>query len=252
MYPLTHLYFAKRVLGYLDDPTALGSIFPDVLILSGMAWKESHSLGQKIWRLFSEKEEDLLHFSLGVITHGVEPRGLDYYSDEKYKGYEKGYCYEKAKPLISRVVQACNISAENGWWKAHNFIEMGVELYINEKYPRLLTSLRQALNNAPFIGKLCRELSSLLQRDAGLLEESILTFRGFFEEEPLDARLLALRYQRQIYYSHNIASIDLAESRDIIHQGKELAACDLEDFFSEAGRSVKEYIRSGLRDNAAG
>jgi hypothetical protein len=242
MYPLTHLYFVKRVQGYLDDPAALGSIFPDVLILSGIAWKESHTLGNKIWRHFRGKEKDLVHFSLGVITHGIEPKGLDYFSDEKYNDYERGYCYEKAKPLINRVVEACNISAENGWWKAHNFIEMGVELYINEKSPRLLSFLQQVFYNTSLIRKLCKELSPLLHRDADLLEQSLLTFKSFFEEEPLDARLLALRYQRQIFFRHNIESIDLVESRDIIHKGKELVACDIEDFFSEVSESVRHVL----------
>lgn len=249
MYPLTHLYFAKRVLGYLDDPTALGSIFPDILIRSGFAWNESHTLGKEIWRHFRGKEKDLVHFSLGVITHGIEPKGLDYYSDEKYRNYERGYCYEKAKPLINRVVEACNISAENGWWKAHNFIEMGVELYINEKSPQLLTFFQQVFSNTALVRELCREISPLLHRDAGLLEKSLLTFKSFFKEEPLDARQLALRYQRQIYFRHNIESIDLAESRDIIHKGKDLVACDIEDFFAEASADVRHVLNEVINGN---
>ena len=51
------------------------------------------------------------------------------------------------------------------------------------------------------------------------------------KKKPLDARLLALRYQQQIYFRHNIESIDLVESRDIIHKGKELVACDIEASF---------------------
>ncbi|HHT46046.1 MAG TPA: hypothetical protein GX004_01980 [Firmicutes bacterium] len=242
MYPLTHIYFAKRVLGYLDDPTALGSIFPDMLILSGITWKESHTLGKQIWRFFRGKQSDLVNFSLGVITHGIEPKGLDYYSDEKYRHFERGYCFEKAKPLIDRVVDACNIASDDGWWKAHNFIEMGVELYINEKHPRLLISLQRAFYNVALIRKLCRELSPLLSRDAEILEKNFSTFKSFIDEEPLDAHLLALRYQRQIYFRHNIESIDLEESRDIIHKGKELVIDDIEDFFSE----VKEEVRCVL------
>ena len=75
MYPLTHLFFAKRVLGFLDDPVALGSIFPDVLILSSIGWKESHSLGIEIWRHFRGKEKTWLTF-LWSNYHGIEPKGL--------------------------------------------------------------------------------------------------------------------------------------------------------------------------------
>lgn len=249
MYPLTHIYFAKKVLRYLDDPAILGSIFPDVIILSGIPWKESHTLGMKIWQHFRGKQADLVNFSLGVITHGIEPKGLDFYSDEKYKNFEKGYCFEKAKPLIGSVVEACNISSKDGWWKAHNFIEMGVELYINEKCPQLLPSLQKSFDNNSLVQKLGKELSPVLDRDKDLIENNFFTFKRFLKEEPLDAELLALRYQRQIYFRHNIESIDLVESQDIIHRGKVLVANDIEDFFGEVGEKVRPVLDKLIKDN---
>ncbi|RJX27329.1 MAG: hypothetical protein C4554_04450 [Dethiobacter sp.] len=238
MYPLTHLYFAGKVLGSLDDSTVLGSIFPDMTILIDIDWNRSHSLGLELWRHFQEKNKDLVDFSLGVISHGIEPKGLDYYSDEKFRSFEKGYCFEKARPLVESVVEACFISSGDGWWKAHNFIEMGIELYIYEKRPELLPLLQKSLADAVLVRKLCQELSSILDRDETTLEKMFSAFKKFFADEPLDAQLLALRYQKQIYFRHNIESIDLVKSRDIIQKAKELVVSDIEDFFLE----VKEQM----------
>lgn len=238
MYPLTHLYFAEKVLGSLDDKIALGSIFPDITILIGIAWKKSHTLGLELWRHFKEKNNCLINFSLGVITHGIEPRGLDYYSDEKYKDFERGYCFEKARPLVESVVEACYIPSGDGWWKAHNFVEMGIELYIHEKYPHLLPLLLKALENIALIRKLCQDLSFILGKDKADIQKAFLAFRDFVNEEPLDAQLMALRYQKQIYFRHNIEYIDLKKCQSIIEKTRELILSDIEDFFQE----VKELM----------
>jgi hypothetical protein len=246
MYPLTHIYFAEKLFGFLDDAAVLGCIFPDVAILSGMEWGESHTLGLSLWENFQGKREELVHFSLGVVTHGIKPKGLDYYSDEKYRDFEKGYCFEKARPLVDAVVDACNISPDDGWWKSHNFVEMGIELYLYEKQPDLLVSLQKALENDNLIAILINDLSPILKKDKDLLEKVFSTFRKFIQEEPLDAQSLALRYQKQIYFRHNIESIDLAKSQSIINRSKELIGVDIEDFFDEVKEQVRPIINEML------
>ncbi len=238
MYPLTHLYFAEKVLGPLDDKIILGSIFPDVTTLIGIDWNRSHTLGLDLWRHFRVNNSCLTNFPLGVISHGIFPRGLDYYSDEKYGNFEKGYCFEKARPLIKSVVEACYISPDDGWWKAHNFIEMGVELYIHEKRPELLPLLQKSLANVVLIKKLCKELSFILGKDEDSLEKVFAVFRKFLEEEPFDAQVLAVRYQKQIYFRHNIEAIDLSKCQRIIKRGNKMVVTDIEEFFQE----VKEKM----------
>ncbi len=233
MYPLAHLYFAQKALPKFDHTAVLGSVFPDLVIAGGIEWQESHTLGMKMWKHFRGKGQELVNFTLGVISHGVEPRGLDYYSDEKYGRFERGYCYEKARPLVDSVVEACNISSEDGWWKAHNFIEMGIELYIFERRSELLTVLQEALSRQDIISFLNTELSALLGREKEELEKGFILFESLFaQEEPLDARVLAMRYQKQIYYRHNIESIDVGSCRKIIEKSRLLIEDDIEDFFN--------------------
>ncbi len=222
----------------LDDAAILGSIFPDLLLLSGLDWETSHSLGEKIWHHLHKGGEERVLFSLGVISHGIEPRGLDYYSDEKFGTFEKGYCFEKARPLVDAVVEACNLSLNDGWWKAHNFIEMGVELYLNRRRPELISKLRRAFSNTGLITSLILDLSPVLKIEKAPLEKSFEKFKQFAEDEPVDARALAIRFQRQIYIRHNIESINISQSRAIIEKGEKIIIPDIEAFF----RDVKEKM----------
>ncbi|MEW5921453.1 MAG: hypothetical protein AB1796_11020 [Bacillota bacterium] len=63
------------------------------------------------------------------------------------------------------VITACNVSPGDGWWKAHNFIEMGVELFIFEKRPELLALLHKALTDTVLIGEICSKIALSLVRE---------------------------------------------------------------------------------------
>ncbi|MGI5823606.1 MAG: hypothetical protein ACOX6Z_06635 [Dethiobacteria bacterium] len=230
MYPLTHIYFARKALGFLDDAVVLGSVAPDIIVVTGLEWRFSHTRGLKFWQHFQQENKALRHFSLGLITHGIEPKGLDYYSDKQYKDFEKGYCFEKARPLVHSVVKACCLPAEDGWWKAHNFVEMGSELYIYEKQPALLTLLRQAHANTALVRQLIGALSPLLGKSELSLQKAFAVFRAA-AEEPFELRRMVLRYQRQIIHRYNVAAVDLPACKEIVLKGKELIMPDLEDFF---------------------
>ena len=82
MYPLTHLYFTKNVLGRLSSALALGSVLPDILTSVGMKWKEAHSQN-----IFPHKE------MLGNLIHGINLPGLDYYSDCAFEGRKVAFQY---------------------------------------------------------------------------------------------------------------------------------------------------------------
>ncbi len=246
---MAHLYFVEKALQELSEETILGSIFPDIAFFSGFEWHYSHSLGYDLWHDFYRSDAGMIHFCRGVISHGIAPQGLDYYSDEQYLDYEKGYCYEKARPLIDGVVEACNISIGDGWWKAHNFIEMGVELFVFEKRPELLLYLQEALSRATLIREICGKIAPSLGKDRHLLERGYLYFKDFIERGPMDAKSLALRYQDHIFLRHSIDSVNLIQCEDIIERGKEIVISDIEIFFNDVRLlMVPIWHQSGIRD----
>ncbi len=239
MYPLAHLYFAEKALGGLSEETILGSIFPDIAFFSGFDWQHSHSLGQDLWCEFHSNGEGMVNFCHGVVSHGIKPQGLDYYSDQQYRDYEKGYCYEKARSLIDGVVEACNISSGDGWWKAHNFIEMGVELFVFEKRPELLHYLHKALSQGTLIREICNKVAPSLGKDRCSLEKGYLFFKEFVERGPMNARSLALRYQEHIYMRYRSNSVNLSQCEDIIERGKSNIISDIDRFFNDVHLLMK-------------
>lgn len=240
MFPQTHVHFAQRVLGRMSDAIALGSIFPDMIINPQLGHKEAHSLGNVLMGLFKNKNE-LHDFARGVVTHGIEPGGLDFYGDEKYPGCERGYCFEKARPLIEKTARACNIPKHMGWWKAHNIVEMGIELHISNSGP-YGEIIQKACSNSKLIRQLEKELPHNLYPDSSFLRRRITSFPYYIEVHRVTPERLARKYRIQMYTRHGV-QIDTVEVAKLISSAAERISDDIEDFFDLVHRKIKAHLR---------
>lgn len=239
MYPQTHVYFAERVLGKMNDALALGSIFPDMAIGAGLHRDVSHGSGFEILD-FLREQEHLMDFALANITHGVNPDGLDYYGDEKNPPYERGYCFEKGRTLVEATVTACNIPREMGWWKAHNIVEMGIEMRISAggDYGRYLYT---AFKNDSLVEDICKQLGAFFGRGPLTFIRRVSNFPSYIDLNVSTAESLAAKYDYQMYYKHRI-HINVAEVARLIMVAAEMVEDDVEEFFS----SVVEKVRKNL------
>lgn len=240
MFPQTHVYFAEKVLGRRSDAITLGSIFPDILVGTGIDHKRAHSLGLELLTMFHDSGE-LKDFALGVATHGISPRGLDYFGDEKYPGYELGYCFEKGRPLVARTIEACNLPERMGLWKAHNIVEMGIEMKISNRdhYGQVL---RRAFNNHKLIAHLAQALAAITG-DTGRLKKRIASFPGYIEVYPATAQSLAGKYRIQMYARHKI-NINTAGVARLIEIAADIVDDDLAEFFRTAEEHMQREIKS--------
>ena len=241
MYPQTHVYFAQAILGCQSDPVSLGSIIPDVIIGGCFNHCEAHSKGVEIYD-FLIKNHSLLDFGQAVLTHGFTPEGLDYYGDEKYLDYEKGYSFEKAKPFIKRTIEACNIPPEMGWWKAHNIIEMGVE-YIVGSAGDYNEWLKSAFTNHALISEVGEMLQSLWQDKDLKFGRRVEKFIGLIELEKPGIEALADKYRVQMQHKHMV-EIDTKKVAHLIYKAAESVSCDLQQFFQTISASVKDTLTS--------
>lgn len=239
MYPQTHVYFAEFILGRRGDPVTLGSVLPDMLIGGGFNHSEAHSRGTEIFK-FLKKHHQLLDLGRAVLTHGFDPKGLDYYGDEKYLDFEKGYCFEKARSFISRTVDCCNIPPEMGWWKAHNIIEMGVELLVGAKdyyYDRI----KSAFTNQSLISEVDEMLHCLWKNNDLRFVQRVERFAGLIVLKKPDAESLAEKYRLQMRFKHGV-EIDIKKVAPLIDQAAQSVDEDLEDFFNTAASLVRENV----------
>lgn len=228
MYPQTHVYFAEKVFGFLTEALALGSIFPDVAAGICADRRESHGRGRELLAA-SRQDETLLNFAQGVITHGIDPKGIDYYGDEKYLTYERGYCFEKARPLVKDTIRACNLPPEMGWWKAHNIVEMGIELTIGSRraYGEVL---KEAFANQGLVEKISSQAAGLYKREPFVFSRRIYGFANYIDTSRVTPQSLAACYDVQMFTRHRIR-IDVHHVAELILKAAEIVAGDLDDFF---------------------
>lgn len=241
MYPQTHVYFAQRVLGRMNDAVALGSIFPDMAIGAGVHRDISHGSGIEIFRFLKEQGQ-LRDFALANITHGVNPGGLDYYGDEINPPFERGYCFEKGRCLVESTIRACNIPPEMGWWKSHNIVEMGIEMLISAA-GNYGVYLHTAFGNRDLIGEICDQLGAFFGRGPLPFIQRLSGFPSYIDLTVSTAESLAAKYSHQMYYKHRI-HVNVAEVARLISCAAEMVEEDMEEFF----KSVTEKVTKTISD----
>lgn len=241
MFSITHVWFAGKVLGEQNHQIALGSIFPDMVISGCLKYPETHKGGWALYHYIKEEHPQFLPFVKGMLTHGVDPKGLDYFGDEKYKELEWGYCFEKAGTIKDIVVKNCNIPEEYGLWKAHNFIEMAIELEVNKAYPETLEQMKAALFDRELHREIGEVLDTFYDQEKGTVEGMIGRFSTFLELKEPNSEALAIKYDLQMKQRHDI-SINVIGCGEIIENCRTLIKEDLFDFFMEVENAVRHMI----------
>jgi hypothetical protein len=231
MFPITHLYFYSLIFP-VNIQGSTGSVFPDTSVNSGLNWSQAHYTLDFINRVSNEEKEEFCDFIQGLLTHSVDSQGLDYYGDEKYGTSEKGYSYLRSESLIPDVVKTCRIPESMGEWKAHNFIEMGIESLVAENHPEIKNWIEDVKNDKVEIKHLAWFLAKYFPIDHVIIEKSV---KVFFEKivtsgDPLD---LAITYKCQLGMRHGIENVNPGEIAHIIQQARELIKDEYLDFLLE-------------------
>lgn len=241
MYPTTHIWFAEKVLGRQSSDIVLGAIFPDIAITRCLNYTDTHYCG---WKLYNHLEEYSKDFAKAMITHVVKPMGLDYYGDESYMSGYKGYCFQKGQQIVKQVIEACNIPEVFGLWKAHNFIEMGIELIVNEKNQTIASKLHKAFQDKDAISLVAKPIEEYYGLRSGIITESFEKYAEFIEIDKLNSYTLAEKYDMQMQSKHDI-SINVEKSAEIIQMCKDIVQPDLDDFIDYCSANITALLEGG-------
>lgn len=149
MFPLTHLYTAKQVLGYENEQTVLGALFPDFGAFLHIGRNVCHEMGIDMYRFAEENDAGHIDFSLGVLTHGTALPGIDFYADEDYHGIKPGFCFQKGELIAEELMHACNLPANMAVWKAHNVIELAFDVITEKRCPGIGKAALAAIPTDP-------------------------------------------------------------------------------------------------------
>lgn len=146
MGPLAHCFIAKKVLKGDNPLVLLGAVLPDLGWMDkNLPYSELHEGGLELKAYLKKKEPEFLPLALGMLVHGVK-HGLDKYSDVDWQGKGKGWAHLLAPPLYQEAAQACLVDEKTGKQLAHNFIELGVEYWLDRKYPDLRNELKSGVS----------------------------------------------------------------------------------------------------------
>jgi hypothetical protein len=216
LFPLTHAYAVGRLVPAAGLLHILGAIFPDAVLTNGLDWARAHQSGAALYAFLRERAPAGLPFAVGMLTHGVVPAGLDYYGDQKYADFEKGYAFEEARPYAARVATICRLPESMGWWKAHNFVEMAIEWLLARQHPALGPQVQQALAQAQRHSFLSPHLAAFFGHDGPDLLASLPAMIPYLALDPITPATLAEHYQSQLRLKHGVEAIAVAQAAALI------------------------------------
>ncbi|HKT38784.1 MAG TPA: hypothetical protein VJR48_10455, partial [Ktedonobacterales bacterium] len=206
---------------------------------------ESHRSGARLVEAIDTApagpaRDEFRAFVMGALSHGTEPHGFDWYSDEEYGGRpasERGYAFQHAAPLAEDAARACGVAPEQGWWKAHNLVEMAFEQPLYLAAPHLGASLADACADEALCNRIASVLAGAMQRFP-----SVVTFA------PATARPLAELYAHQTRLKHAGSNPDVAALELLIERAQTIIAPTRDEYLANCLESVGQMIGDMLPD----
>jgi hypothetical protein len=250
MFPIAHGWLLAQI---TEQPTAaayLGCVWPDMLFGSPLAHPQSHTSGAELLAFAralpaGEARDEFLAFVRGVITHGSEPHGFDWFSDEGYgdeSGQAKGFAFQRAAPLAQRAAAACGVPEEMGLWKAHNLIEMSFEGPLYAVNPQATHALAAACADDALMRRIAEPLGRFFAHEPDALAESMRRYPSMVALTGATLDALGEAYARQTRYRHAGAQPDAHAIAALIGEAATLVAAERDDYLTTCLSGVRATL----------
>ncbi|HET9980899.1 MAG TPA: hypothetical protein VFQ32_10675 [Ktedonobacterales bacterium] len=257
MFPIAHAWLIERLVAAPTSAHYLGCVWPDMLFESPLSHTESHRSGARLAKAVAEMpagtaRDEFRAFVVGALSHGTDPHGFDWYSDEAYGGRpasERGYAFQQAVAISADAARACGVAPDLGWWKAHNVVEMAFEqpLYLAETH--LGTSLASACSDAALCHRIADTLSGVFGKPADALAGAMLRFPSVVTFAPATPQPQAEAYALQTRIKHAASSPDVAAIAALIARAQEIITPTRDEYLAtcvaDVGRMIGETLPVG-------
>ncbi|MCL4439902.1 MAG: hypothetical protein M1609_04735 [Firmicutes bacterium] len=256
MFPYTHICFARDVLGDVNNEIVLGAVFPDTVIAGFLQHADTHGRCGEI-HTYLTRIGVFNSFAEAAVTHGTAPKGMDYFCDEKYLNFEKGYAFEQARPLVKKVIKCCRLPEEMGWWKSHNFIEMAADLWLYQRRRDCHGYLGRALDDRDLILALSQVLAPFYGTTVTKMNMSFPIYGEYVLIEEMTPVRMAEKYAKQMARKHDI-NIDIPGTAGVIEEALVLVDETFPEFLDNCRLEIGNLLRSlpdsedNLNNNTAG
>ena len=272
MFPIAHAWLMDRTLPdnmhTLGSPASsdsswpplaayLGCVWPDMLFGSPLTHTQSHRQGERLLDFArtlpaGAERDEFLVFVEGALSHCAEPHGFDWYSDEEYGGEPRearGYAFQRGRTLASDTAVACGLPEDQGWWKAHNIVEMAFERGLYAAEPDCGAKLSRACADEGLTERIAARVAQCFQVSQDGALESIRTFSSYVALQPSSVEALAEVYAKQTRSKHPSAQPNVSALADLISRAETLIAPDRIEYLAFCERMVGAMLR-GMFANA--
>lgn len=218
MFPLVHYFVNRQIYVSVPPLMALGAIFPDLAAGAGLNRDRAHEMGADFYGWCRSNAPEGLPLAIGVASHGINPQGVDYYSDEFWPGSQKGWCFLQGEPYMPQVAAATRLPEDLIWWKAHNFVEMSYELVTDLDHPELKQELLAALRDHAAQQKAAMLLAAYTGGNPELIIGMFNHAPNIFALTEVSASQLAFKQDISYKLRHNVTNADTAAMAGLIEQ----------------------------------
>ncbi|HEY7834106.1 MAG TPA: hypothetical protein VIG30_11090 [Ktedonobacterales bacterium] len=253
MFPIAHVWLLERVVAAPTPAHYLGCVWPDMLFGSPLGHVESHQRGAELLAFARARQrreapgsEELLAFVTGALSHGSQPHGFDWYSDEAWGGQPpeaKGYAFQRGLPLADATAAACRLAPEFGAWKAHNIVEMAFEVPLHTADPRLGERFVAAGRDAALVARIAGPLGEFFGKPAEALAAAMTIFARYWVV-PDAVATLAHIYALQVRAKHQVPDPDEAAIAGLIARATDLIAPDRDAYLAACVQEVGAMLRA--------
>ena len=194
MFPLVHYQLLHSLIDQDRDLAALGGLFPDLAVNAGIERNYAHRMGNYFYHWCGKCYPQSLALARGIISHGVDPHGIDYYADEHhphYPDYLKGWCFKMGESWMPQIAACTKLPDDYIWWKSHNFVEMAAELLTLEAEPGINHQLLHILRQKSLVAEAAQVLSDFIDCEPQRLEHTFHQAEEIFALEQTNSLTLA-------------------------------------------------------------
>ncbi|MGI6679528.1 MAG: hypothetical protein ACOX2Q_10935 [Dehalobacterium sp.] len=229
---------AQKSIENIGAGAILGSVFPDLANVIGLHRDETHEMGLDFYRFCRTYYREHLDFARGIISHGANPQGVDFYADQSFDGQNQGYCFQRGSLIVDQVIKTCGIPPQMGLWKAHNFIEMAYDLITAERYSYLLKEFQEELADEGAIEDYSQILGQYFQIEASKIKGAFQKMPEFFCLDDVTPIHLTKKYAVQLQKRHGVVKSDPWAMSEVLEEALQL----IEDEFTPFMEGVYERL----------
>jgi hypothetical protein len=157
-----------------------------------------------------------------------------------------GYAFQRGQPLASAAAVACGLAEDQGWWKAHNLVEMAFEHTLFAERPARGDHLAAACTDTALVDHVAAALAQIFGAPAAALAHAMRRFPDVVAFRPARVETLAAVYAAQVRHKHPDSAPDTAAIAGLIERAHERIAPDYPTFLADSALAVDAMLQETL------